>query len=96
MAASPDGRWVYVTCEGTGAVEVIDTATTKMVKELAVGGRPRAAAFLPDASKAYVTSETGGTVTVIALPDHDDHQDHEDRGTAHGHRRRPPTARWPT
>jgi len=70
VAASPDGRWVYVTSEVKGTVFVLDSKTEKVVSEITVGARPRAAAFLPDTSKAYVTAETGGTVSVVSLPKH--------------------------
>ena len=68
VATSPDGRWVYVTCESSNAVDVIDVSKRTVIKEIKVGTRPRGAAFLPDSSKAYVTSETAGSVSVISLP----------------------------
>jgi YVTN family beta-propeller protein len=60
-----------VTCESTNGVEVVDASSLAIVKHLTVGARPRAAAFLPDTSKAYVTSELGHTVTVVAEPSHE-------------------------
>ena len=50
---------------------MVDARTVRVVKTLAVGGRPRAAAFLPNGTKAYVTQENGGSVTVVGLPAHD-------------------------
>ena len=42
----------------------------KIAGHFKTAGRPRAAAFLPDGAKAYVTCETGGTICVI-----DTHED---------------------
>jgi len=45
VALTPNGKYVYVTCETGGEVVVIDTATHKPVAELAIGGRPRNGCF---------------------------------------------------
>jgi YVTN family beta-propeller protein len=43
-----------VTSGGAGSVQVIDTATNTIVKEIAVGKRPWNMALTPDGSKLYV------------------------------------------
>jgi YVTN family beta-propeller protein len=81
VAFSPDGKFVYVTCETKGEVFVFDTTMNKpgggergepaggsppkLVAEIAVGGRPRTVCFLPDGSKAFIPSESAGTIRVI-------------------------------
>ena len=44
---------------------VVDHVAHKNVKAIKVGPRPRSIAFLPDGSRAFVTSETGWTLTDI-------------------------------
>jgi YVTN family beta-propeller protein len=56
---------VYVTSEAGGEVFVIDTATNTLLTKIAVGHRPRGIGFLPDGSRAYVTLENDGAITII-------------------------------
>src|SRR5207245_6329927 len=66
----PDGKEVYVTSEGDGAVFAIDTATNKLVSRIPVGPRPRSIGFLPDGSRAYVSLENAGAIAVIDVTKH--------------------------
>jgi PQQ-dependent catabolism-associated beta-propeller protein len=43
----------------------IDTGTYQVTANVLVGARPRYAEFTPDGSRLWVTSEVGGTATVI-------------------------------
>jgi PQQ-dependent catabolism-associated beta-propeller protein len=65
VAASPDGRWVYVTAETSNSVSVIDTRADSVVANFLVDVRPRAAAWSPDGSRVYVTNEISGSLSVI-------------------------------
>ena len=47
-------------------VHVIDTLTAKVVKNIAVGKRPRRMAFTPDGSEVWVTNELGSSVSIIS------------------------------
>jgi len=65
MAVSPDGKIAVNTSETTSMVHWIDTATHTVIDNTPVGQRPRVAVFSPDGSRLWVSSEIGGTVTVI-------------------------------
>jgi YVTN family beta-propeller protein len=65
MAVSPDGREVYVTCEASHTVIVVDLASRAKVAEIAVGGQPTDVAFLPDGTRAYVSNRLDDSVSVI-------------------------------
>ena len=61
----PDGKELYVTCEASSSVCVIDTATRAKVAEIAVGGQPMDATFSPDGRRAYVTNRLDDSLSVI-------------------------------
>jgi len=46
-------------------VTLVDTGTAAAVKTIKVGRRPRSISFLPDGSRAFVTNENDGSLTVI-------------------------------
>jgi DNA-binding beta-propeller fold protein YncE len=47
-------------------IAVIDPSTRQVTQHIAVGRQPRAIAFLPDSSAAYVTNVADNTVSIIA------------------------------
>ncbi len=65
MAVSPDGETIVNTSETTNMAHFIDYTTEKMVAAVLVDARPRNARFKHDASEVWVSSELGGTVSVI-------------------------------
>ncbi len=65
MALSPDGKEVYVTCEASDTVIVVDAATRAKIAEIPVGGQPTDVTFLPDGSRAYVSNRLDDSVSVI-------------------------------
>ncbi len=65
IAVSPDGKWVVSASETTNMVHWIDPDTLEVIHNTLVDPRPRAAAFTPDSKQLWVTSEIGGTLTVI-------------------------------
>jgi PQQ-dependent catabolism-associated beta-propeller protein len=65
MGISPDGKILVNTSETTNMAHFIDTATRKIVKSVLVDPRPRFAAFKQDGSELWVSSEVGGTVSII-------------------------------
>jgi YVTN family beta-propeller protein len=82
IAITPDGKYVYVTnyntlyagsnytnlTAGQGTVNIIDTATHKVVSPIiAVGQSPAHCAISSNGQYAYVTHYTSNTVDVIAL-----------------------------
>jgi PQQ-dependent catabolism-associated beta-propeller protein len=65
MAISPDDKILINTSETTNMAHFIDTATRQVVASVLVDSRPRFAAFKPDGSELWVSSEIGGTVSII-------------------------------
>jgi PQQ-dependent catabolism-associated beta-propeller protein len=67
MAISPDSKWVINTSETTNMAHFIDTADFQIKHNILVDQRPRYAEFTDDGAKLYVSSEIGGTVSVIDM-----------------------------
>ncbi len=65
MGVSPDSKFTVATSESTSMAHVIDNATQKLVANVLVDTRPREAKFTPDGKQAWVSSEVGGTISVI-------------------------------
>ena len=65
MAISPDGKILINTSETTNMAHFIDTTTREVVANVLVDARPRFAEFKRDGSELWVSSEIGGTVSVI-------------------------------
>jgi PQQ-dependent catabolism-associated beta-propeller protein len=65
MAFSPDGQLIANTTETTNMAQFFSYGTGKNVANVLVPPRPRWAAFTHDGSQVWVSSELGGTVTVI-------------------------------
>ena len=65
MAVSPDGSIVVNTSETTSMAHLIDWKNKKAVANILVDPRPRYAEYNKDGSELWVTSEVGGTVSVI-------------------------------
>ena len=70
MAVSPDGQTIVNTSETTNMAHFLDYATRKMVAGVLVDARPRIALFKHDGSEVWVSSELGGTVSVIDPVNH--------------------------
>lgn len=65
LAVKPDGREIYIACEASDSIVVVDTAARKAVAEIAVGGNPADVTFSPDGSLAFVSNRRDDTVSVI-------------------------------
>src|SRR5262245_65040264 len=65
MGLSPDGKILVNTSETTNMAHFIDTATRQIVANVLVDSRPRFAEFKRDGSEVWVSSEVGGTVSII-------------------------------
>ena len=65
LAFRPDGREVWVACEASGSVIVVDAARRAKVAEIPVGGQATDLVFSPDGTRAYVTSRLNDSVVVI-------------------------------
>ena len=65
MGMSPDGKVLVNTSETTNMAHFIDTDTRKTFDNVLVDTRPRVAMFNSTGTQLWVSSEVGGTVTVI-------------------------------
>lgn len=62
---TPDASELYVACEASNSVVVINVAERKKVDEIVVGGQPHDIAFSPDGRRAYVSNRLDDSVSVI-------------------------------
>jgi YVTN family beta-propeller protein len=65
MAFSPDGRALYVVCQDSDEVRVVDAQSGKVAGSVQVGHAPRGIAMSPDGRQLYVTNASSDTVSVI-------------------------------
>ena len=65
LAFTPDGREVFVACESSGTVIVVDAATRQRTAEIVVGGHTHDVAMSPDGRQAYVSNRLDDSVSVI-------------------------------
>jgi len=68
MALSPDGKEIYVTCEASHTVIVVNVRDLQKVAEIEVGHHPTDVTFSPDGTRAYVSNRLDDTVTVVDVP----------------------------
>ncbi|MHC4178994.1 MAG: multiheme c-type cytochrome, partial [Planctomycetota bacterium] len=68
MALSPDGKELYVACEASHTVIVVDVRQRRKVAEIAAGHHPTDVTFSPDGRRAYVSNRLDDTVSVISVP----------------------------
>ena len=65
MALSPDGEEIYVTCEASHTIIVVNVRKRQKVAEIEVGHHPTDVTFSPDGARAYVSNRLDDTVTVV-------------------------------
>ncbi len=65
MVSSPDGRLLYVVCQDSDEVRVVDVPSSKVTGSVAVGHMPRGIALSSDGRQLYVTNAWSDTVSVI-------------------------------
>jgi YVTN family beta-propeller protein len=65
MQLSHDGQWLYVVCEDSDAMLVVDTRAGRVVRRVAVGRRPKGIAISPDGGTLYVSDEGDDAVTEV-------------------------------
>ena len=65
LAVAPDGRRVYIVCEGTEELVVADPAARSIVARVPVGRAPRGIALSPGGARIYVANSWADTVTEI-------------------------------
>jgi YVTN family beta-propeller protein len=62
---SPSGARLYVLCQGSQEIRVLDAATYAVVKTIPVGREPRGFALSPDGARLFVTNSWDDTLSVI-------------------------------
>jgi len=62
---SGDGKRLFVLCQGSGEVRVLDAATYTVIKSISVGRVPRGFSLSPKGDILYVTNSWDDTVSVI-------------------------------
>jgi YVTN family beta-propeller protein len=67
LAFSPDGRELYVACEASGSLIVVDTERREPVAEIATGGQATDVTVDPRGERAYVSNRLDDTVAVVDL-----------------------------
>jgi YVTN family beta-propeller protein len=65
LALSPDGRWLYVVCERSDELRVVDTRSGKVTSVIPVGHVPRGVSLSKSGQQIYVTSSWTDRVEVI-------------------------------
>jgi len=62
---SPDGARLYVLCQQSEDVRVLDAVTFVVIKSIAVGRVPRGFSLSPDGARLFVTNSWDDTLSVI-------------------------------
>jgi len=65
LALSPDGRLLYVVCQESDEVRVVDTQSNHVAGTIPVGHVPRGIAQSTDGTRLYVTNAWSDSVSVI-------------------------------
>jgi len=66
-AFSADGRLLYVVCQDSDEIRILDTGSDVVLGAIHVGHVPRGIALSPDGQKLYATNAWSDTVSVIDL-----------------------------
>lgn len=70
LALTPDNRELWVACEQSGTVAVIDPATRTKKLEFAAGGQPTEIAFTPDGKRGFVSNRLDDSISVVDVATH--------------------------
>lgn len=65
MAISTDGQRLFVVCESSDEVRVVDTRSGKVLAKVPVGHQPRGIVLSPDGRHIYVTNSWTDNISVI-------------------------------
>ena len=65
LAISPDGSELWVACESSDSVIVVDALKKKKISEISVEGQPNDLTFSPDGKLVYVTNRLDDSVSII-------------------------------
>ena len=62
---SPDGNRLYVLCQDSAEIRVLDAASFQVIGKVAVGRVPRGFSLSPDGARLFVTNSWDDTLSVI-------------------------------
>jgi YVTN family beta-propeller protein len=62
---SSDGKRLYVLCQQSNEIRILDAVTYKVIKNVAVGRTPRGFALSPSGDRLFVTNSWDDTLSVI-------------------------------
>ena len=65
VAVAPNGRLLYVSDKTAGCVTVLDTASGKVVAEIAIAGEPNGLALSADGKALYVAERKSHSIVII-------------------------------
>jgi len=65
IAVSPDGHLLYVVCQDSDEVRVVDAGSGELLKNIRVGHMPRGIALSPDGKMLYISNAWSDNVSVI-------------------------------
>ncbi len=65
MVFASDGRNLFVVCQDSDEVRVVDTQSGRVTRKIGVGHVPRGIALAPDGKRLYVTNAWSDSVSVI-------------------------------
>ena len=65
IAVSPDGRWLYVICEKSDELLMLDVQAATVAKRAAVGHVPRGLSVSADGRQVYVANSWSDTVSIV-------------------------------
>jgi YVTN family beta-propeller protein len=65
LAVSPDGHRLYVACEKSDELRVVNTLTGQVIKRISVGHVPRGVSVSADGKQIFVANSWSDTVSVI-------------------------------
>ena len=86
LKLGPDGL-IYITCENSAVVAIIDPATNKVVGTIDSGSTNAHRLIIsPDGQRLYTENEEDATVSVIDLPARKLHRQDQDAAPARRHR----------
>ncbi|MBI5280557.1 MAG: beta-propeller fold lactonase family protein [Candidatus Solibacter usitatus] len=65
LAFRPGTGELWIACEASGTVVIVNAADDRIAAEVQAGGAPTGVAFTPDGARAFVSNRQDDTVTVI-------------------------------
>ncbi len=68
MALSPDANELYVACEASHSVIVVDARNWRKIAEIQASHHPTDVTFHPDGATAYVSNRLDDSVSIIDVP----------------------------